>query len=182
MLDVVIRCLVDQHAVRIDYGGLWLEGHVHDFDPYTLATYRGGLYLIGRSHHYRKVIYLAVEHIHRAERLSARFEYPRRYSPERHTEGTFGIVEGPETEVRLELRSPETVALLASRRLHPTQRFEKRRDGTSVLTMCVRGTRELKNWILSLGQYVRVLEPPELRRDVQSTLEQATALYGEASA
>src|SRR5439155_15292969 len=114
----------------------------HNFDPYTLAMYRGGLYLIGRSHHYKKIVYLAVERIRRAERLPEQFEYPKRYSPERYTEGTFGIVEGPETEVKLELLNPETVVLLSSRRLHPTQRFESRPDGTAVLTMRVRGTRE----------------------------------------
>jgi predicted DNA-binding transcriptional regulator YafY len=176
-LDVIIRCLVDQHTMRIDYGGLWLEGHVHDFDPYTLAMYRGGLYLIGKSHHYKKIIYLAVERIRRAERLPERFEYPKRYSPERHTEGTFGIVEGPETEVKLELLNPETVALLASRRLHPTQRFEKRADGTAVLTMRVRGTSELKNWVLSMGAYVRVMEPEELREEVARALREAAGLY-----
>src|SRR5439155_24555432 len=106
-----------------------------------------------------------------------RFEYPRRYSPVRHTEGTFGIVDGPETEVKLELLSSETVALLASRRLHPTQRFERRGDGTAVLTMRVGGTRELKNWILSLGAFVRVLEPEALRKEVGATLAQASKLY-----
>src|SRR5207249_2242479 len=129
--EATVRCLVNQNTMRIDYAGLWLEGHVHEFDPYTLTMYRGGLYLIGRSHHYRKIVYLAVERIRSAERLPERFEYPRRYSPARHTEGTFGIVDGPETEVKLELLSPETVALLASRRLHPTQRFERRGDGTA---------------------------------------------------
>ena len=177
-LDVIIRCLVDQHTMRIDYAGLWLEGHVHEFDPYTLAMYRGGLYLIGKSHHYKKIIYLAVERIRRADRLPERFEYPRRYSPERHTEGTFGIVEGPETEVKLELLSPETVALVASRRLHRTQRLEKRGDGTGVLTMRVRGTSELKNWILSLGAFVRVLGPEELRKEVAETLRHGARLYG----
>src|SRR5439155_9359131 len=129
----------------------------HNFDPYTLAMYRGGLYLIGRSHHYKKIVYLAVERIRRAERLPERFEYPRRYSPARHTEGTFGIVEGPETEVKLELLNPETVALLESRRLHPTQRFERRGGGMGVLTMGVRGARVLKEWVFGMGAFVRVL-------------------------
>src|SRR5262249_15471850 len=153
-LDVIIRSLVNQNTMRIDYAGPWHEGHVHEFDPYTLAMYRGGLYLIGRSHHYRKIVYLAVERIRSAERLEERFEYPRRYSPARHTEGTFGIVDGPETEVKLELLSPETVALLSSRRLHPTQRFERRGDGTAGLTEGGRGAREVENLIFRPGAVV----------------------------
>ena len=64
------------------------------------------------------------------------------FPPACHTEGTFGIVEGPETLVKLELLNAETAALLASRRLHPTQRFEKRADGTAVLNS---GTPDLQS-------------------------------------
>jgi predicted DNA-binding transcriptional regulator YafY len=66
ILDRVVRALVDQHTLHIAYAGLWRPGDevtAHDFDPYTLAMYRGGLYLIGRSHSYRKIVYLAVERI-----------------------------------------------------------------------------------------------------------------------
>ncbi|HZP41984.1 MAG TPA: WYL domain-containing protein [Candidatus Binatia bacterium] len=176
-LDAILRCLVAQHTMRIDYGGLWLEGHVHEFDPYTLAMYRGGLYLIGRSHHYRRIVWLAVERIRKAERLPAHFDYPPRYSPAKYTEGTFGIVDGPETRVAILLRTKEAADLLSSRRLHPTQRFTRRPDGSTVLTMTVRGTEELKNWILSLGPYVEVLEPESLRRAVAETVAETAALY-----
>jgi proteasome accessory factor B len=81
-LDKIVQCLVRQHRMRIDYGGLLGEGHVHEFDPYTLVMYRGGLYLLGHSHRYRKNIYLAVERIREAEKLADRFTYPRNYSPE----------------------------------------------------------------------------------------------------
>ena len=33
ILDAIIRALVGQNRMRIDYGGLWLEGHVHEFEP-----------------------------------------------------------------------------------------------------------------------------------------------------
>lgn len=176
-LDVILRCLIDQHTMRIDYGGLWLEGHTHEFDPYTLAMYRGGLYLIGRSHHYKKIVWLAVERIRKAEKLPKRFDYPPRYSPEKHTEGTFGIVDGEETRVAIRLHTPEAVELLSSRRLHPTQRFEKRRDGTAILRMTVRGTKELTNWVLGLGPFAEVLEPADLRAQVAGMLDEASRRY-----
>lgn len=63
--------------------------------------YRGGLYLLGRSYRGAKIVTLAVERIRRAERVPERFEYPKRYSPQEHTVGSFGIMEGPETKVEL---------------------------------------------------------------------------------
>ena len=152
---------------------------MHEFEPYTLAMYKGGLYLLGRSHRGSGIIYLAVERIRHAERLEERFVYPRGYSPERHTQGIFGIIEGAETRVELRLLSPETAAYVASRRLHPTQRLIHRRDGTAVLTMVVRGTEELKAWILSLSPYVEVIRPRELREAVGRQLAEAARLHAE---
>jgi predicted DNA-binding transcriptional regulator YafY len=180
VLDVIVRSLVAERRLRIEYAGLWRDGEPtrHDFDPYTLLMYRGGLYVIGRSHRHRGMVYLAVERIRRAEQLPVHFPYPRRYSPEKHLEGTFGIVEGPETCVTLRLHGEESARLLSSRRIHPTQRFVPQDDGTTLLSMTVRGTSELTNWILSQGPYVEVVEPEGLRAAVAGTLREAAGRYG----
>ena len=177
ILDTSIQCLVYQHRMRIDYRGLVGEGKVHEFDPYTLTTYRGGLYLIGYSHLFKKIIWLAVERIGSVEKFPTTFEYPKTYSPQKHTEGIFGIIDGPETRVELVLRNADTAAYLSSRRLHRTQQFTARRDGTTLLTMTVRGTTELLPWILSLGPYVEVLKPRALREEVQESLAGALHVY-----
>ena len=180
VLDRIVRALIDQQTVRVTYAGLWRgadDGTVHDFDAYTLAMYRGGLYLIGRSHSYRKIVYLAVERIRSMDLLPQRFEYPKRYSPEKHTEGTFGIVDGDETDVSLLILTREGADLLQSRRLHATQRFEERPDGTTLLTMRVRGTAELANWVLSMAPHVKVLAPAALRDEVKVRLGKSAALY-----
>jgi predicted DNA-binding transcriptional regulator YafY len=75
------------------------------------------------------------------------------------------------------LRNADTAAYLSSRRVHPTQQFTSRRDGTTLLTMTVRGTTELLPWLLSLGSYVEVLKPRALREQVQESLTNAIALY-----
>ena len=62
--------------------------------------------------------------------------------------------------------------------MHRTQRVERKGDGTGVLTMRVRGTGELKNWILGMGAFVRVMEPEGLREEVAGTLREAVGLYG----
>lgn len=176
-LDEIVRALVDQRRLRIDYAGLLGDGHVHEFDPYTLLMYRGGLYLIGRSHRYRKIIYLAIERIRSLTRLDERFEYPRSYSPQKHCEGVFGIVDGPETDVVLQLLNEETAAYLSARRLHPSQSFRRRRDGTTELSLRVRGTAELTHWILGFGPFVKVIRPASLRDEVRTALQQAARLY-----
>jgi len=106
---------------------------------------------------------------------------PTGYSPEKYTEGMFGIIEGPETAVELLLHGKETTAFLASRRLHPTQRFTARPDGTTLLTMTVRGTAELSSWIVSQAPWVEVLRPPALRDEVGERLRAGARLYAPAA-
>ena len=118
---------------------------------------------------------LAVERIRGIQKLDTTFAYPKTCSPAKYTEGMFGIIGGP--RVALLLRNPETAASLSSRQIHPTQRFRRRSDGTTVLTMIVRGTTELASWILSLGPWVQVLRPPALREQVSGLLASAAALY-----
>src|SRR5262249_9210740 len=63
-IDRIVRALVMCRVLHIRYAGLWRGAEKpteHVFEPYTLAIYRGGLYLIGRSRQHRKIVYLAVE-------------------------------------------------------------------------------------------------------------------------
>jgi predicted DNA-binding transcriptional regulator YafY len=182
-LDVILRALLDQVRLKVDYAGLRGEGRQHDFDPYSLIAYRGGLYLLGFSHRSNAIIYLAVERIRSVEFIrepggtQTRFVYPRNFYPAAHTEGTFGIVEGPETAVELKIHSEQTEAYVRSRTIHRSQRFSRRRDGTTIMTMTVRGTTELANWIMSMGPWIEVLKPAALRKEIAERHATAARLY-----
>ncbi len=182
-LDVILRALLDQSRVKVDYAGLTGEGKVHDFDPYSLIAYRGGLYLLGRSNRNEAIIYLAVERIRSVDFIrgengeTAHFSYPRGFDPAAHTEGTFGIVDGPETRVELKIHNEQTEAYVRSRTIHRTQKFTKRRDGTTIMTMDIKGTTELANWIMSMGPWIEVLKPLALRKDIARRHAEASRMY-----
>jgi predicted DNA-binding transcriptional regulator YafY len=182
-LDLIFRALLQGCRLRIQYAPISGAVREHHFEPYTLVGYRGGLYLLGRSNHGAQPIYLAVERIRSVEfdrdtdGNLVRFTLPRRYNPASFIEGTFGIVDGPETRVVIRILSPETETYLRSRAIHPSQAFVKGRRGESLLEMKVRGTTELKNWILSFGPWIEVLEPRELRVEVAMLLKSGANLY-----
>ena len=176
-IDKILRGLIPQHRLRINYGGTRGEGRVHVFEPYTLAVYRGGLYLIGRSDRHKEIIYLAVERILSVELTKEHFDYPARYSPSRHHRGVFGIIGGEPTRVELLLMDRETAALMRARRLNLGESFHPRKDGTTLLTMRARGIDELANWVLGFGPHVKVLRPAALRDRVAHDLRAASGLY-----
>lgn len=186
-IDEIVQALLREYRLTIDYAGLAGDGKQHDFEPYTLLSYRGGLYIVGLSHVYERVIWLAVERIRSVAptrgdgpRGRARFTYPPSFHPERHTDGLFGVVEGPETEVELAILNQQTEAYLTKRTVHASQRFERGDDGRLRLVMNVRGTVELANWIMSLTPWVEVVRPQELRAEIARRLADASARYAPA--
>jgi predicted DNA-binding transcriptional regulator YafY len=182
-LDVILRALIDQNRLRIEYAALSGEAKTHDFEPYSLIAYRGGLYLLGRSDRKKTLIYLAIERMRRVDFAHGddgaliRFPYPRSFTPESYTDGAFGIVDGPETAVELLIHSEQTESYVRSRTVHRTQRFVKRSDGKMIMTMSVRGTVELANWIMSMSPWIEVLKPAALRKDIAGRHASAACLY-----
>jgi len=187
-IGVLVQALVDQQRLALDYGGLMGNGRGHKVEPYTLLGYRGGLYLLGRSQHGEGIRWFAVERIRSASPMRGadgrprRFRYPRGFRPEVYTAGLFGVVEGPETEVELLVHNDETVAYLAKRTIHPTQRIVRRDDGRTTVTMQVRGTVELANWVMSSSPWIEVLRPAELRAEIAGRSRAALRLHRQEKA
>ncbi len=180
LLNPVIQGLIREYRLRIEYA----TGLVHEVDPYTLVAYRGGLYLIGKTHVNGQITTMAVERMRKVELIAGegggfqKFAYPPGFRPERHTEGAFGIiVEEKPTNVEILIHNDDTEAYLRSRNVHPSQRFIKGRDGKVRLTMTVRGTTELRNWVLGFGPWLEVLKPAGLREEVSGLLRRASRNY-----
>ena len=187
ILETVADAVVRQQVLSVGYYGLRGEGKTHRFEPYTLAMYKGGLYIIGKSDQYPDPpITLAIERIDTVAPVDGpngktqNFRRPPRFSPERHFEGVFGIMgDSPEREVQLEIQTPETESRLAERVIHPSQKILRPRGRKPVLRMRVRGLAELTNWVLGYSGYLKVLHPVELREEVRRRLREAAVLHGD---
>jgi len=113
---------------------------------------------------------MVVEHIQKVELVVGeggtlrQFVYPPAFCPKRHSEDAFGIMVVEERPVAVEvlIHNEETGAYLRARKIHRTQQFHRRPDGKTVLS--VRGTTEVRNWVLNFGPWLEVLKPPQLAR------------------
>jgi len=180
LLNPIVAGLIREYRLRIEYA----TGLTHEVDPYTLVAYRGGLYLIGKTHRNGKITTMAVERMVKVELVTRddgacqKFAYPAAFRPDHYTEGAFGIiVEEQPREVQILIHNTETENYLRARTVHPTQKFSRRRDGKTVLTLTVRGTTELRNWVLGFGPWLEVLKPPALRQEIAGLLKTASGNY-----
>ncbi len=85
LLNPIVQGLLREYRLQIEYA----SGLVHEVEPYTLVAYRGGLYLIGKTHVNDRIITLAVERMRKVDLLAAdgggfqKFAYPATFRPER---------------------------------------------------------------------------------------------------
>ncbi len=186
-IDRILLALLQEKRLRIHYtaiGRLDETDLVHDFDPYTLVQYRGGLYLLGRSHRGSKIIYLAVERmrsvdfIRDADGNPQGFHLPASYNPAAFVQGTFGIVTGDsETDVVLKSLSPESDVRLRARTIHPSQKLTVGRDGRMRLRLKLKGTAELANWLMAMSPYIEVEQPADLREEIKQRIRTTARMY-----
>lgn len=167
--DELSRGLSADRTVRLAYRAAGADApKTRDIDPYVLASYGGAWYVIGRCHTAGDVRTFALSRVEQARVLDRGFDLPEGFDPETMMGRHFGIVWGEEEhEVRLRFAARHAVYVL-ERAWHPTQELRQRSDGSVEMTLRVNALVELRRWILSWGEGVEVISPPELRERVHA--------------
>jgi predicted DNA-binding transcriptional regulator YafY len=174
-IDEVLTALLRQNPVRALYARLHGPVRTYRLHPYTLATYRQGLYLFALDVDEDKVKTFALDRFRALERLRGEhFTYPADFRPERLVQDAFGIIGGRPVDVQLRFRRA-VAPYIRERRWHDSQRITECDDGSVHLHMRVGFSPELVRWIMGFGPDVQVLAPDDLALHVRQLLRDAAA-------
>jgi len=175
----------------------WAEGRVVEltYDPGTGKEKRTrvhpyflepdaalrSVYLIGYDEPADAMRTYKVERIRSAILTTARYEIPDTFDPDAWLANSWGIWSSDSTPTeRVRLRFDTSVAHRVREAVwHRSQELTELSGGGLELTVTVAGTVEIRPWILSWGQGVEVLEPPELRVAVAEAVRVAAAHYAD---
>jgi predicted DNA-binding transcriptional regulator YafY len=147
-------------------------------DPYHLASVAGDWYLIAYCHWREDVLMFVPSRIRSLREMEERFERPADFRIEEYLDHSFRAVRGDGAPQRIRLRfAPEAAKYVRERTWHPSQKSQLRRDGSLIVTLQLNHTLEVKRWVLSYGAGCEVLEPAELRREVQEELRRTISQY-----
>src|SRR5919106_564379 len=175
----------------------WAEGRVVEIDydpgtaprkttrvhPYALepdAALRS-VYLIGFDEPAGAMRTYKVERIRSATLTTDRYEIPDDFDPDRWLAHSWGIWSSDTTPpVRIHLRFDPSVAHRVREAVwHRSQELVELPDGGVELSVTVAGIVEIRPWILSWGDAVEVLAPPELRDSVARSVRAAAQRYAD---
>ena len=172
----LVTAILEHRQVLVDYDSFSSRKEKqYRLEPYRLAYAEGGIYLLAYVPAYRQLRTFAVERVRTLTPLEDRFA-PAQQLPAETFGDSLGVFTGKPEPVAI-LFAGEAARHVLERQWHPSQKLERRADGTAVLRMTVCVDFALQAWILSFGSQARVLRPAELAARVLDQLEEARELY-----
>ena len=179
VFGAVADALLQQHVIRFDYHSPRHDGEsIRLVEPHHLQHYLGSWMLIAfcrTAGDWRKFNLSRMAQLHTPGET-----FPLRPRSEwgAQLEGAFGIFQGTHrTEVVLRFTS-HRARWIRQQHWHVDQRIEEQPDGGLHLSFPVADFREIKLRILQFGAEVEVLEPPELRKEIEEEIVRMVELYG----
>jgi proteasome accessory factor B len=147
-------------------------------DPYHLASIEGDWFLVGYCHLREAIRTFAPGRLRSLRETGERFDRPADFRIADYLDAGFRSVRGSGPLQRVKLHFiPEAARYVRERVWHPSQALADQPDGSLILTIEVNHLLEVKRWVLSYGAACRVLEPPELRREVEEEMRRIATGY-----
>lgn len=176
----LLEGLLRQWKLELDYLNMRGERKRHVVCPYTLLSYKGGLYLIARDDGQEDGetprVY-AVERIRDCELLkNEAFTLPSDWDPEAFVPFWGGLLPGEPEAVRLRF-SPTLADFVLRLQVPPGTKRTRRRDGSLDLSTKAVCNEEFFTWVLGFGAAVRVLQPAHLRDALVARAREMIGLY-----
>ena len=135
------------------------------------------LYLIGFDEERGAIRTFKIERIETAALTPRSFDAPDPATTTVQLRRAWDII-ADQAPTEVVLRFAPTVATRVNETIwHPTQAVSIDADGSLTWRATVAGIIEIRLWILSWGDDVEVLEPPDLRADVAATHRKAASRY-----
>lgn len=178
-MPIVLDAIRETKKLRFTYAGFNRSRAEHDiaFRPYFLKRFKQRWYMIGMREKSGDLRTYALDRIKEMKIVDAVFEKPEDLELDDIFGNIVGVTtsEAPVRTVRLQA-TPRQAKYFRALPLHHSQQ-ETVHDDYSIFTYQLKLNYELAHEILSLGDSVKVLDPPELRAMVVTQLQSSLKQY-----
>ncbi len=178
-LATVIDALKEFHQIKFTYQPYSRTNATPDIvlEAYFLKIFRQRWYVTGRNVKEDVIKTYALDRMKDVVMLQDTFEIPEDFDAESYTKYSYGIIfsQGEVKNVSIKTDSRQAKYLRALP-LHPSQQ-EMIHDTYSIFNYRLRITPDFVQELLSHGPNIVVLDPPELKAMVVTSLEESLANY-----
>lgn len=175
--EKITSALRSMYTVVFKYNLIFSQKSIEcKIDPYHLIGYKGDWYLIGYNHELKSFRTYSLSRIEKIRITDETFKR-KDFDLTKHFNQNFGIFNSSERfKVKMLFRK-DIAEFIKNRVWHKDQKFIEHPDGSIELYLEVNNLIEIKNWILSWGSRVKVLEPEELVKEIKKELKNTLKMY-----
>nr|NJM02154.1 WYL domain-containing protein [Desulfobacula sp.] len=171
IIRTLTESILNRTSCRITYHAFYKdEISEEDIGPLHFYENRGGLYLFAVKLKSRQVRSYACERIRRIRALARPFSCPPGFDPEDTLNSAFDLTHGDPVSVKIRF-SPAVARYIKEKTWSENQHLTEHPDGSLTLSMTTSGRRDIKSWVLSFGKDALLLEPEDIKKDIQAELE-----------
>ena len=177
VIEQISEAVFNRRVVEITYYAMSSKKeNKRKVDPYKIWFHDGGFYLIGHCRWRKEIRIFAVERIKKILLTEDIFELPEEFDVDEFMRGSFGVYQGKPVNVRI-LFSTDVAEYIKERIWHETQKLHDSPGGSVLFEARVACTKEFKAWVMRWGAKAIVLEPEELRDEIQAEAIEMMAGY-----
>lgn len=179
-LDAVIDAIKQNRLIHFNYYN-YKKGNTrwHYVKPLCIKLFRQRWYLVGRIWKTETTTVFCLDRIKEFRLSSHTFQYPEDFEPNMFFDECFGVIVGAEmkTEKILLKVSARQANYLRDLPMHSTQKEIERQEDHSIFELTLRPTFDFKQEILWNGDYMEVLAPEWLRKDIADKINRMHKKY-----
>jgi len=159
------RAVSEQVSLELEYETIEHGLTRRTVDPYFIVFRRHAFYFVGYCHLRKDFRTFRLDRIRALVPTEDRFVRDKRVNAADYFEGSWKLHHGEPVEVEVLFRGL-AARVVATSRHHPSEQAEQAGPDRLRYRVTVRGTEEIKRWLLGFGAEAEVLKPAELRREL----------------
>jgi len=152
------------------------EMKVRVVHPYGVFDYEGSIYFYGYCELRKDVRFFKFSRIDSYEILDEDFKINIKYDIKKIINQSFGIFNDDPINLTLKIYYPIS-QIVKERQYVVEQSIEELDEYTIIFKAKMKGYKEIKSWVLSMGSLVEVIEPIKLKEDILNELKKIEKLY-----
>lgn len=171
--------LLYQKKIEILYQSIGRKPRSHVVCPYTLMSYKTGLYLLASIDEVDgsgKPLTFALERILKTKRLKEEFKLPPKWSPKSNFPTLGGLLPGAEEDVVIHF-DPSLEVYLKHLIWPPKTVIRKKSKNILLFQSRINVSEEIINWIIGFGPLAKVVKPESLVESIKGKLNKTLAKY-----
>ncbi|TWI63406.1 putative DNA-binding transcriptional regulator YafY [Desulfobotulus alkaliphilus] len=176
----LMRAMLMQKKCKISYHSFSSEKvSEYSIAPLNFFEYNEGTYVFVKIDGRDNIMTLALERIQSVDITEETYKRPEGFDPESYLELAFGIVDDEPFVLKVHVARKQA-RYVRERIWGQGQKITENPDGSIVIEFKTSGWMDVKRWVLSFGEEMRVLEPERMGKDIVDTMQKALDSYGQA--